>query len=78
MTACTTEAMERSENRGATACTVPCHWPMRGRYFRDYHLLLDEQIAPIFAMIDVIAELARQLGTATLYSISDIARYQRL
>jgi starvation-inducible DNA-binding protein len=41
-------------------------------------LLLDEQSTQIFAMTDVIAERARKLGTATLHSISDIARHQRL
>jgi starvation-inducible DNA-binding protein len=54
------------------------HWHMRGRHFRDYHLLLDEQSTQIFAMTDVIAERARKLGTATLHSISDIARHQRV
>src|SRR2546428_4426025 len=54
------------------------HWHMRGRHLRDYHLLLDEQSTQIFAMTDVIAERARKLGTATLHSISDIARHQRV
>lgn len=54
------------------------HWHMHGRHFRDYHLLLDEQSTQIFAMTDVIAERARKLGTATLHSISDIARHQRV
>jgi len=54
------------------------HWHMRGRHFRDYHLLLDEQSTQIFAMTDVIAERARKLGTATLHSIGDIARHQRV
>jgi starvation-inducible DNA-binding protein len=51
---------------------------MRGRHFRDYHLLLDEQGAQLFAMTDVIAERARKIGGATLHSISDIARHQRV
>jgi starvation-inducible DNA-binding protein len=54
------------------------HWHMRGRHFRDYHLLLDEHAEHIFAMTDAIAERARKLGGATLHSISDIARHQRL
>jgi starvation-inducible DNA-binding protein len=54
------------------------HWHMRGRHFRDYHLLLDEQSTQIFAMTDVIAERARKLGTTTLHSISDIAQHQRV
>ena len=54
------------------------HWHMRGRHFRDYHLLLDEQATQIFSMTDVIAERARKIGGTTLRSISDIARNQRL
>jgi starvation-inducible DNA-binding protein len=54
------------------------HWHMSGRHFRDYHLLLDEQAAQVFAMTDNIAERARKIGGATLHSISDISRYQRL
>ena len=54
------------------------HWHMTGRYFRDYHLLLDEQSEQIFSMTDDIAERARKIGGATLRSISDIARNQRL
>ena len=54
------------------------HWHMSGRHFRDYHLLLDEQGEQIFAMTDDIAEGARKIGGATLHSISDISRHQRL
>ena len=54
------------------------HWHMRGRHFRDYHLLLDEHAAQLFAMTDDIAERARKLGATTLRSISDISRNQRL
>jgi starvation-inducible DNA-binding protein len=54
------------------------HWHMSGRHFRDYHLLLDEHGEQIFAMTDVIAERARKLGEATLHSIGDISRHQRL
>jgi len=54
------------------------HWHMRGRHFRDYHLLLDEHAEQIFAMTDEIAERARKLGGTTLRSIGDIARHQRL
>jgi starvation-inducible DNA-binding protein len=54
------------------------HWHMSGRHFRDYHLLLDEQADQIFAMTDDIAERARKIGGATLHSISDISRHQRL
>jgi starvation-inducible DNA-binding protein len=54
------------------------HWHMTGRHFRDYHLLLDEHADQVFAMTDDVAERARKLGGATLHSISDIAKYQRL
>src|SRR6266478_8890358 len=54
------------------------HWHMSGTHFRDYHLLLDEHAGQIFAMTDDIAERARKLGGATLRSISDISRNQRL
>jgi starvation-inducible DNA-binding protein len=54
------------------------HWHMSGPHFRDYHLMLDEQSEQIFAMTDAIAERARKLGGATLHSIGDIARHQRV
>src|SRR5437870_3905790 len=54
------------------------HWHIRGRHFRDYHLLLDEQAGQLFAMTDDIAERARKIGGTTLRSIGDIARHQRL
>lgn len=54
------------------------HWHLRGRHFRDYHLMLDEQAAEIFAMTDEIAERARKLGGTTLHSIGEIARNQRI
>ena len=54
------------------------HWHMRGRHFRDYHLLLDEHAGQLFAMTDDIAERSRKLGGTTLHSISDISRNQRL
>lgn len=54
------------------------HWHMSGAHFRDYHLLLDEQSAEIFAMTDPIAERSRKIGGDAIRSISDIARLQRL
>jgi starvation-inducible DNA-binding protein len=54
------------------------HWHVRGPHFRDYHLLLDEQAEQIFGITDDIAERARKLGGATLRSIGDIVRHQRL
>jgi starvation-inducible DNA-binding protein len=54
------------------------HWHMRGRHFRDYHLLLDEHAQQIFAMTDDIAERGLKIGGTTLRSIGDISRHQRL
>jgi len=54
------------------------HWHMRGRHFRDYHLLLDEHAEQIFAMSDDIAERARKIAGTTIRSIGDIAKHQRL
>jgi len=54
------------------------HWHMSGPHFRDYHLLLDEHGAELFAMTDVIAERARKIGGAALRSVSDISCHQRL
>ena len=54
------------------------HWHMSGPHFRDYHLMLDEQGEQIFAMTDVIAERARKLGYATIRSIGQISRFQRV
>lgn len=58
--------------------TKSFHWHISGPHFRDYHLLLDEQAAQIFAMSDDIAERNRKIGGTTLRSISDISRHQRL
>lgn len=54
------------------------HWHMSGPHFRDYHLLLDEQSAQIFAMTDPMAERVRKIGGMTLHSIGEISRMQRL
>src|SRR6516164_9355847 len=54
------------------------HWHMTGRNFRDYHLLLDEHADQIFVITDEIAERSRKIGGATLHSIGDISRHQRL
>ncbi|HRO10042.1 DNA starvation/stationary phase protection protein [Amaricoccus sp.] len=54
------------------------HWHMSGPHFRDFHLMLDEQSAQIFAMTDPIAERARKIGGTTLHSIGEIARRQRI
>ena len=54
------------------------HWHMSGPHFRDYHLLLDEQGEQIFATTDAIAERVRKIGGATLRSIGQISRLQRI
>jgi starvation-inducible DNA-binding protein len=54
------------------------HWHMKGRHFRDYHLLLDEHADQLFGITDEIAERARKLGATSLRSIGDITRHQRL
>lgn len=58
--------------------TKSFHWHMSGPHFRDYHLLLEEQAAEIFAMTDPIAERARKIGGTTLWSVGDITQHQRL
>jgi len=54
------------------------HWHISGPHFRDYHLLLDEQAAQIFAMTDEIAERARKIGGTTIRSIGHIARVKHI
>ena len=54
------------------------HWHVSGPHFRDYHLMLDEQAAQIFATTDDIAERVRKIGGTTLRSIGQIARLQRV
>ena len=54
------------------------HWHMSGPHFRDYHLLLDEQAAQIFAISDDIAERVRKIGGTTIRSIGHVARLQRI
>ena len=54
------------------------HWHVSGPHFRDYHLMLDEQAAEIFAVTDDIAERVRKTGNTTLRSIGDIARHQSI
>jgi hypothetical protein len=46
--------------------TKNLHWHMSGPRFRDYHLLLDGQVAQFFAMIDPIAERMRKVGGTML------------
>lgn len=54
------------------------HWHVSGPHFRDYHLLLDEQADQLYATTDPIAERVRKLGGATVRSIGQISRWQRV
>jgi starvation-inducible DNA-binding protein len=54
------------------------HWHVSGPHFRDYHLLLDEQADQLYATTDPIAERVRKIGGATLRSIGQISRLQRV
>mgnify|MGYP003382728956 FL=1 len=54
------------------------HWHMTGRHFRDYHLLLDEQAAQIYAITDDVAERVRKVGGRTLKSIGQISKLQTI
>lgn len=54
--------------------TKSFHWHVTGPSFRDYHDLLDEQAAQIFAMSDPLAERVRKIGGQTLKSIGQITR----
>ena len=54
------------------------HWHVSGPYFRDYHLMLDEQADQVFAVTDAVAERVRKVGGTTIRSIGDIARLQRV
>ena len=54
------------------------HWHVSGPHFRDYHLLLDEQAAQIYATTDPIAERVRKVGGTTIRSIGQISKSQRI
>ncbi|HEX4592217.1 MAG TPA: DNA starvation/stationary phase protection protein [Gemmataceae bacterium] len=54
------------------------HWHLSGPHFRDYHLMFDEQGDQLFAMTDPIAERVRKLGGATIKSIGQISKLQRV
>jgi starvation-inducible DNA-binding protein len=51
---------------------------MFGPHFREYHLMLDEQAAQIFATTDAIAERARKIGGTTIRSEGHVSRLQRI
>jgi starvation-inducible DNA-binding protein len=54
------------------------HWHVSGPHFRDYHLLLDDQAAEIFAATDDMAERVRKIGGTTLRSIGHISKLQSI
>src|ERR1700760_814755 len=54
------------------------HWHVSGPHFRDYHLLLDDQAAEIYASTDDMAERVRKIGGTTLRSIGHIAKLQSI
>jgi starvation-inducible DNA-binding protein len=54
------------------------HWHMSGPFFRDLHLLLDEQADQIFAITDAVAERVRKVGGTTIRSTGHLHRLQRL
>ena len=54
------------------------HWHVSGPHFRDYHLMLDEQAAQIFATTDAIAERVRKIGGTTFARSATSARLQRV
>jgi starvation-inducible DNA-binding protein len=54
------------------------HWHVSGPHFRDYHLLLDDQAAQIYATTDPIAERVRKIGGTTIRSIGEVARLQTI
>ena len=54
------------------------HWDMGGPHFRDDHLMLDEQAAPLFAMTAPSAERCCKLGRPTLRFIGHIGRTHRV
>lgn len=54
------------------------HWHLSGPNFRDYHLMLDEQGAQIFATIDPLAERVRKISGTTIRSIGQIHTLTRV
>lgn len=53
-------------------------WHMSGPHFAEYSDMLAEQAQQLDAMTGTIAERVRRLGGATLRSIGDVARHQRI
>jgi starvation-inducible DNA-binding protein len=51
---------------------------LTGPYFRDYHLLFDEQAAAILESVDALAERVRKIGGTTIHSIGEVGRLQTI
>ena len=54
------------------------HWHVSGPHFRSYHLLFDEQATQLLETTDELAERVRKIGGATLRSIGQVGRLQRV
>jgi len=54
------------------------HWNVRGKNFRQIHLLTEEQYTEIFEAVDVIAERIRSLGFLAPGSLSEFQKYSTL
>ncbi len=54
------------------------HWHLTGPYFRDYHLLFDEQAAAILESVDALAERVRKIGGTTIRSVGEVGRLQTI
>ncbi len=54
------------------------HWHMKGRHFREYHLLLDDQATQLYDIIDLIAERARKIGQPTICSLEQMVKLTRI
>ncbi|GMN02171.1 Dps family protein [Erythrobacter sp. MTPC3] len=50
------------------------HWHVKGKHFRDLHLLFDEQAIEIRDQIDEIGERARKQGGDTITSVAMISQ----
>src|SRR5260370_28054364 len=51
---------------------------MGGGHFRYCYMVLDEQAETVFAMTGGLAERTSKIGGATLRSINDVSKHQRL
>ncbi len=54
------------------------HWHLTGPYFRDYHLLFDEQASAILESVDALAERVRKIGGTTIHSVGEVGRLQTI